>query len=378
MLKILVDGTPIRPNPSGIGLYAYQLIEELYRLQESENFQLSIAFQPSVKNWLKRNLSTPEKLTRYPDVKCLPFPVSITDLLTRYPNPFLSYLDSFLDSPDILHGLDHVVFPCRGSRKVMTVHDVTFIKYPEFVTSIVKTYTERIQRCLKWTDLIIANSESTKRDIIEYFGVKEESIHVTYLASRYSSLPDSIASPVLPFDTPYILFVSTLEPRKNLVNLIEAFDYLKNEYKLDHRLLLIGKKGWQYEPVFEKIDRSPFRDSIHHLDYIQDELIPYYYQKADVFVYPSFYEGFGLPVLEAMTLGCPVVTSRTSSLPEVAGDAAIFVNPRDSLDIAGGIWKVISDPENRQDLIAKGKQQAREFSWEKTARETLVAYRSIL
>jgi glycosyltransferase involved in cell wall biosynthesis len=379
MLKILVDGTALRPNPSGIGLYVHHLIDELYRLQESEGFQLSIAFQPSIKNWLNRNLSTPEKLAVYPDVRCLPLPVSITNILTRYPNPFLSYLETFLDAPDIVHGLDHVVFPCRNSLKVMTIHDVTFIKYPEFVTSIVKSYTRRIQQCLKWTDLVITNSESTKRDIIEYLGVKEDLIHVTPLASRYSSLDYS--SPIADSssaDKPYFLFVSTLEPRKNLLNLLSAFNYLKETYRLDHDLILIGKKGWRYEPIFEKIKASPFRESIHHLDYLSDELITRYYQKADAFVYPSIYEGFGLPVLEAMTCGCPVVTSNTSSLPEVAGEAAILVNPHDPVEIAEGMLKLISDSPLRQNLIANGKQQARQFSWEKTARETLTAYRSLL
>jgi glycosyltransferase involved in cell wall biosynthesis len=375
MLKILVDGTPIRPRPSGIGLYAYHLIEELDKLQTEENFQLSIAFQPSVKNWLKRNLQPPEKIASHSDIKCLPCPVSITNLLTRYPNPVLSYLETFLDSPDILHGLDHVVFPCRQSFNVMTIHDVTFIKYPQFVTSIVRTYTERVKRCLPWTDLVIANSQSTKRDIIEYLGVKEESIHVTPLASRYAN-PNLSRYPS-PRNEPYILFVSTLEPRKNLITLIDAFTYFKEKTKLEHQLILIGKKGWQYEPIFQKIATSPYRDSILHLDYLPDETVISYYQNADIFVYPSIYEGFGLPVLEAMTLGCPVVTSCTSSLPEVAGDAAILVSPHDSLEMAAAIEKVITDSQLRQDLIDQGKQQAQKFSWQQTARDTLTAYRSL-
>jgi glycosyltransferase involved in cell wall biosynthesis len=374
MLKILIDGTPIRPRPSGIGLYAYHLIEELHKLQSEENFQLSIAFQPSVKNWLKRNLHPPEKIASHSDIRCLPCPVSITNLLTRYPNPVLSYLETFLDSPDILHGLDHVVFPCRQSFNVMTIHDVTFIKYPQFVTSIVRTYTERVKRCLPWTDLVIANSQSTKRDIIEYLGVQEESIYVTPLASRYANL--NLSRYPSPCDKPYILFVSTLEPRKNLITLINAFTYFKEKTKLEHQLILIGKKGWQYEPIFQKIARSAYRDSILHLDYLPDETVISYYQNADIFVYPSIYEGFGLPVLEAMTLGCPVVTSCTSSLPEVAGDAAILVSPHDSLEMAAAIEKVITDSQLRQDLIDKGKQQAQKFSWQQTARDTLNAYRS--
>ncbi|GCA90515.1 glycosyltransferase family 4 protein [Microcystis aeruginosa] len=376
MLKILVDGTPIRQNPSGIGLYAYHLIAELAKLQNQENFSLSLCFQPSVKNWLRGNLSIPEKLQSYPEVKCLPIPVSLSNILTRFPNPLIPYLENFLDSPDILHGLDHVVYPCRQSRKVMTIHDVTFMKYPQFVTGIVKTYTQRIKQSLQWTDLVIANSASTKRDIIEYLGVNPEKIFVTPLASRYSSLPNYPSS--LTITKPYLLFVSTLEPRKNIINLITAFNYLKDRYKLDHNLILIGKKGWKYEPIFEKISQSPFRDSIQHLDYLADDLVADYYQKADVFIYPSFYEGFGLPVLEAMTLGCPVVTANTASLPEVTGDSAILINPDNPLEIAGAIYQVISDTSLRQELITKGKKQAAKFSWQKTAQATIKAYRFLL
>jgi glycosyltransferase involved in cell wall biosynthesis len=376
MLKILVDSTSIRQNPSGIGLYAYHLIEELAKLQTQENFSLSLCFQPSVKNWLRGNLSIPTKLQSYPNVKCLPIPVSLSNILTRFPNPLIPYLENFLDSPDILHGLDHVVYPCRQSRKVMTIHDVTFIKYPEFVNSIVKTYTQRIKQCLQWTDLVIANSESTKQDIIEYLDVPAEKIFVTPLASRYPSFPDNFSS--LAITQPYLLFVSTLEPRKNILNLISAFNYLKDKYKLEHKLILIGKKGWKYEPIFEKINQSPFRDSIQHLDYLDDDLVAAYYQKAAVFVYPSFYEGFGLPVLEAMTLGCPVVTANTASLPEVTGESAMLINPDNPLEIAEAIYKVISDNFLRQELIAKGKKQAAKFSWQKTAQATMKAYRYLL
>jgi glycosyltransferase involved in cell wall biosynthesis len=258
----------------------------------------------------------------------------------------------------------------------MTIHDVTFIKYPEFVTGIVKTYTQRIKQSLQWTDLVIANSASTKRDIIEYLDVNPEKIFVTPLASRYSSLPNPPSS--LTITKPYLLFVSTLEPRKNIINLIDAFNYLKDRYKLDHNLILIGKKGWKYQPIFDKISQSPFRDSIQHLDYLADDLVADYYQKADVFIYPSFYEGFGLPVLEAMTLGCPVVTANTASLPEVTGDSAILINPDNPLEIAAAIYQVISDTSLRQELITKGKKQAAKFSWQKTAQATIKAYLSLL
>jgi glycosyltransferase involved in cell wall biosynthesis len=215
--------------------------------------------------------------------------------------------------------------------------------------------------------------------------VNPEKVYVTPLASRYYAnyISPEVAEKLeleakYDFSKPYLLFVSTIEPRKNINSIITAFNLLKQNYKIEHQLVLIGKKGWSYEPIFAAIESSLWKKEIHHLDYLSDELVALFYSKADVFVYPSHYEGFGLPVLEAMTLGAPVVSSNTSSIPEVAGDAAILIDPQDSMQLAEAILKVISDRQLRQDLINRGKERAKLFTWERTARETLKAYRTIL
>jgi glycosyltransferase involved in cell wall biosynthesis len=159
------------------------------------------------------------------------------------------------------------------------------------------------------------------------------------------------------------------------LGLIEAFDGLKSQYQIEHDLVLIGQKGWLYEPIFERIERSPYRHQIHHLNYLPDEAVIEFYRHADVFVYPSHYEGFGLPVLEAMTLGTPVVCSNNSSLPEVAGDAAIMIDADDAIQIAEGIWKIIDNRNFREQLIQRGYDRAQQFTWRNTAVETLRAYR---
>jgi glycosyltransferase involved in cell wall biosynthesis len=387
MLKILVDVTPLREKPSGIGIYVSNLIKSLYHLQNGEDFQLGIYCQPSIKNWLVGNLPFPETFNQYEHLYKLPIPVNITSLLllARFPNPILSYFDRYLNKPDIIHGTDHFVYPSKNSLRVMTIHDLTFIKYPNYVPSIVKTYAIRIRECLKWTDLVITFSQNSKQEIIQYLGVEPNRIFVTPQASRYS--PENlsvqlnnqaIASLKYNLAQPYLLFVSTIEPRKNIINLIYAFNLLKQKYQIEHHLVLIGKKGWKYQKIFATIENSPWKSHIHHLDYLSDELVALFYAKADVFVYPSYYEGFGLPILEAMTLGTPVVTSNTSSIPEVAGDAALLIDPDDSTQLAEAILKVINDSQLRQELIHKGKERAKLFSWEKTARETLKAYRTLI
>jgi glycosyltransferase involved in cell wall biosynthesis len=385
MLKIAVDATSLTSNPSGIGLYVYNLINSLYALQKQENFQLQIAYHPRLKNWLLGQLSFPFLIRIDTPIYILPIPVTITSILSSFPNLILPYCEQYLGFPDILHGTDHVVYPCAKSLKVMTIHDLSFIKYPDFVSKVVRTYTERVERCLQWTDIVLTVSESSKKDIIDYLKVDPAKVYVTPLASRY--YPNYLSPEIIleldkqinyDFSKPYLLFVSTIEPRKNITAIISAFNYLKQKYKIEHQLILIGKKGWSYEPIFAAIENSPWKNEIHHLDYLSDELVALFYSRADVFVYPSHYEGFGLPVLEAMTLGAPVVTSNTSSIPEVAGDAAILIDPNDSMQLAEAILKVISDRQLRQELINKGKERAKIFSWERTAKETLNAYRTLL
>ena len=384
MFRVVVDATPISPKPSGIGLYVANLIHQLYSLQNQE-FQLEIAYQPGMKSWLTGKLDFPDYLKQYPHLHLLPLPVTISNLIARFPNPLTTYLEGSFGYPDIVHGTNYVVYPCRKSLRVMTIHDLTCIKYPNYIHSVVKSYADRIKQCLKWTNLVIAVSESTKRDIVEYLNVDPERIYVTPQASRYSDnyLSAERAQQLqnlcsYDFSKPYLLFVSTIEPRKNIDSLLRAFNLLKETHKLEHQLVLIGQKGWFYQTIFQTIESLPCKHHIHYLGYLADELVALFYSKADVFVYPSYYEGFGLPVLEAMKLGAPVITSNTSALPEVAGDAAILINPNDLDQLADAILRVVSDSQVRQNLIQKGRERAKLFSWERTALETVNAYKSLM
>ncbi len=382
-MKVTVEATPILPKPSGVGLYVLNLLAALESLQEPEGFQLGLAYQPSLKNWLRGNLAVPDVLTHYDPIAILPLPVRLLNVLAQLPGqPLMERLERRFGQPDIYHGTNYAVYPCRHSLRIMTIYDLSFIRYPNYVTAVVRTYAQRVNQCLAWTDLVITISESSKRDVVEYLGVPEERVWVTPLASRYAGDAlgnrDEAKKPQDLGDRPYILFVSTLEPRKNVVGLIQAFDQLKTTHRIDHQLVLVGQKGWQFAPIFEAIAASPWQHHINHLDYLSDAEVAYCYRHADVFAYPSLYEGFGLPVLEAMTLGCPVVTSNTSSLPEVAGEAALMVDPTSVEELAAALWQIIDDRPRRQSLIEQGHQQAAQFSWQRTSKATLSAYRSLL
>jgi glycosyltransferase involved in cell wall biosynthesis len=386
MFKVVIDVTPVDSKPSGVGLYVLNLVENLSKLQHPESFELGLAYQAGLKNWLQGKLDFPENLKHYSNLYQIPIPVRISNLLLDYlPQFFPHYLQPILENPNIFHGNNYTVYPYKNIQKIITIHDLSFIRHPEYVNSVVKQYTKRLIKCLEWTDLIITISESSKQDIIDYLKVPSEKVIVTPLASRYNAnflstlnLEKEVKNINYDLSKPYLLFVSTIEPRKNINAIISAFNFLKKRHKIEHQLVLIGRKGWNYEPIFTAIENSPYKNEIHHLDYLSNELVALFYSKADVFLYPSHYEGFGLPVLEAMTLGTPVIASNTSSIPEVTGNAAILIDPNDYMQLAEAILQVISDSQLRQNLINKGKIRADLFSWERTAKETLKAYKSII
>ncbi len=390
-MKIIIDGTPIKSNPSGVGLHLLNLIQWLYFLQNTNNlgfdYEMGISYQPGLKNWFKGKLAFPELINSYSNLYSLPLPVrTLNPFLLYAPNLFCNLFESNLAYPDIIHGTNFLVYPFKKSLKILNIYDLTFLRYPEYVNSVVKKYAEVVKQCLTWTDLVISSSESVKQDIIQHLDFPPDRIYVTPLASRYNrQYVKNLNYEILissfkkyHFSKPYILFVSNIEPRKNINALINAFNLLKQKYKIEHNLVLIGQKGWNYEPIFEAIANSPYHQNVYHLDYLSDELVATFYAKADVFVYPSHYEGFGLPILEAMIFSTPVITSNVSSMPEVAGDAALLINPDDPEQLAETILKVISDRQLRANLIAKGQERAKLFSWEKTALATLEAYKKVL
>lgn len=375
-VKVLFDCTSVRNPISGIGYHTYSLMKAL-KEGNFPDLELSFYRQPSFSQWLKNQRQFPDNLQEFSSIQFLPLPVTLSNLLGKS----AGYLTNNIDDYDIIHGTDHYVYPFRKGKKVMTIHDLTFLKYPQFCTNIVKQYTQRIKKCLQWTDAIITISQSSKQDIIDYLGFDKDKIFIIYGASRFNleylkNINIELIKKNINYDftEPYLLFVSTIEPRKNLINLIKAFNICKEKYRIPHHLILIGGKGWQYEAIFAEMENSPFVDYIHHLGYLTDAEVAVFYAHADIFVYPSFYEGFGLPILEAMTLGAPVITSSLSSMPEVGGEAAVYINPHDVEDLAKTINEVRCDRTLRENLIKKGKSRGKLYSWEKVARETLNAY----
>lgn len=266
---------------------------------------------------------------------------------------------------------------------VISVMDLSYIHYPELFKKL------DLYQLKNWTSYSVRNakrvltiSNASKNDIIKQYNTPSEKVEVAYPGIKVKSQMSKVKnsgqkSKVLEkysLKGDYILFVGTLQPRKNIVRLIEAYAKLKDSVI---ELVIVGKKGWLYEEILAAPRKYGVEEQVKFLEFVTDEDLSTLYQNAICFVLPSLYEGFGLPVLEAMQEGCPVITSNVSSLPEAGGDAAIYVDPKDTDDIAKKMQTLIKSKELQAELREKGYKQVKKFSWEKTAKETLAVLKDV-
>ncbi len=296
---------------------------------------------------------------------------------------YLLALELRLCPLDVLHSPDFIPPFRRRCRSIITIHDLGFLLYPQSLTKSSARYYGQIDQAVRNTDHIIAVSESTRRDIVRLLGVPEHKITVIYEAPRrfFHVLPDVDVRPRLRkrfgLERDFVLFLGTIEPRKNVPTLLSAFQQLLGHYHPEVDLVVAGAPGWLTDEVSGLVGRLGLSGRVHFLGRVSDEEVVWLYNATRMLVLPSFYEGFGLPPLEAMACGAPVVVSDVSSLPEVVGDAGLLVDPTDADQLTVAIWRLLSDEALRQELIGKGFRRAACFSWERAARETLELYRRV-
>ena len=284
---------------------------------------------------------------------------------------------------DLLHSPDFIPPFHRSFKSVITVHDLGFLLYPHFLTQASARYYGQIDQAVEGTDHIIAVSESTKHDTICLLGVPESKITVIYEAANPLYGPRDREEARAHVNKTYgleeyLLFVSTIEPKKNLPTLLQAFRDLVDQYKVNTKLIIVGREGWLSEGIVDLVDKLKLEDTVRFLGRVPLENLIYLYNGALALVHPSFYEGFGLPPLEAMRCGTPVVCSKVSALPEVVGDAALLLPPEEVSEWTVAMWRVIHDQELRAEMRAKGFERAKCFSLEKTVRETLDVYKRVI
>ncbi len=285
---------------------------------------------------------------------------------------------------DLYHALAFAGPVAISTPWVVTIYDLSFALYPQSFKTANRIYlTWAVRDAVRRADRIIAISASTQRDLVRIFGVAPDKIAVVYCGLNPAFAPaprEQVEAFRAQRGLPdrFILHVGTLEPRKNIARLIHAFADAKRRAHLPHRLILVGARGWKYADVDAAIAEENVADDVILAGYVPQDELPCWYRAADLFAYPSLYEGFGLPPLDAMACGTPVITSDASSLPEVVGDAGLVIAPDDTDGLADAIARVLSDRTLCEQMSARGLEQAAKFSWARAARETINVYRSIM
>lgn len=366
-MRIGIDARLVYYSQAGIGQYIAGLVKGLSECDEDNEFVLLqsrkdntvLASKP---NFSRKSLWTPSHHRL--EQLVLPFEISPLRL-------------------DILHSPDFIPPFRRDYKSVITVHDLAFLLYPHFLTEESARYYGQIDRAVRRADHIVADSVSTKRDIITFLGVPEAKITVIYAAANtiYRPIEDrKLLGEVREryhLHKPYALFVSTIEPRKNLPTLLRAFRQLLDHYKLEMTLAVVGKRGWFCGEVFAVAEELRLDDTVVFLDHVPVQDLVLLYNAARMHVHPSFYEGFGLPPLEAMSCGTPTIVANVSSLPEVVGDAGLLVSPEHTEGWTVAMWRLLTDDSLHQELSEKGLKRAKIFSWKKAALEALDLYRRL-
>lgn len=287
---------------------------------------------------------------------------------------------------DLLHEPHYVLPPLTRCRTVVTIHDCIHLRFPEYLPSRAAfAYAHAMIRlAARKADRVLTVSDASKRDILHYTGVAPEKVVVVHngLDARFATAPDADAMDRVrqrfQLDHPFVLYVGNIKPHKNLERLIAAFASMRADGPEGLKLVVIGDETSKHPGLRQAVHRHRLDKHVRFFGFQPAATLVTFYRLARAFVFPSLYEGFGLPPLEAMANETPVVTSNLSSLPEVAGDAALLVDPYDVASIAEGIRRAVTDEPLRQQLIAKGRARAREFSWARAAADTLAVYREVL
>jgi glycosyltransferase involved in cell wall biosynthesis len=380
-MKIGFDITTLSMPRTGIGQYQYNLLSALFKIDHENQYNLYAFNLRDNAKYSGLDFEIPFGNVRMHAYKIPQRLITAWWMMVRWP-----LLENITEKCD-LYQISEICQQPTHAKTVAFIHDITTILYPQY--HLIKNkilYHYRFKNIKKYANAVLTNSENTKRDVIERIGIPAERIFVTPFGvhERFKHFDDSEGRIVVQkvmkkygIEEPYICYLGTIEPRKNLNNLLKAFYELKHQEKIPHKLALIGKDGWFYEEIYRKIEELGLGGDVVRTGFVSDEDVPYLLNGAEVFVYPSFYEGFGLPVLEAMACGTPVVTSSGSSLSEVGGNAVKYVNPMSHSEIAGRILEFIKSSEEREKFSQMGIERAKHFTWKKCAIETLKIYKSI-
>ena len=364
-LRVGVDIRPFYEPLTGVGWYLYFVLHELAKHEDVELFLFGDARITEYGPELVADIPASARLCAF-DLRGMKWREAMRPMTAAAYVAWLALSDC-----DVFFGANYFLPRLHSSiakRRVITIHDLTYKRFPELLQKeTLKNLETQMAREIALADAIICVSESTRRDLLEFYPV-DPSRAITI----HSGLaPAPVAEPVEGLPKRYILFVSTIEPRKDLDTLISAYERLRLD---DVSLVVVGKVGWKSESILPRLRTR----GIVHLDYLPPSQLATVYENAEVFVFPSIYEGFGFPLLEAMRHGIPSIAARSSSLPEIGGDAALFFPPRDVDALETQLRRVLTDSSLREELARRGRARAAEFRWDVAGEKTLEVLRRVI
>lgn len=370
-MPIAIDYTPAFRQRAGIGRFVRDLTRTLIARDKDTEYRLVTFGRPPAED-LPSN------------AKFLPIPITERLALILWHRLHVPLpLDPFLRGADLYHGTNFLLPPLRRTPGVVTIHDLSYLTFPQFAEpSLAAFLTREAPRSVRAAAAICADSQATRDDLIRLLGVPAGKVTVVYGGVHPGFRPASgedirRAAAKYPLDRPYLFALGTREPRKNLAGLLDAFEILRNRQHMP-RLLIAGPEGWRQEGFATKLAHSPYRNDVISLGFVPEEDLPALLTASACFVFPSYYEGFGLPVLEALACAAPVVCGNASSLPEIGGDAVITAPASDAAAIADSIERVLLDGDLSRSLRERGPARAAEFRWEAAADVQREVYRRVL
>jgi glycosyltransferase involved in cell wall biosynthesis len=381
-VRVGLDVSLVPGQRVGVGQYAYQLARALGAVDRDTDYRLYPVFYHIVhpQYWHAALPAAPNMRVAFRHL-----PPTLVLRLWRRPGAE-RMKERLLGDVDVVHSTTYCAprFASRRRRLVVTIYDLTVLTHPEFhLPANVAHCLGGTRRAIERAAALIAISEHTRAELVERLGAPKDLVRVVHCAVdpglRRVTDPARLAAVRRRYALPehFALFLGALEPRKNVLRLVEAWAALDPAMRRDVRLVLAGAKGWLNDSIHARVAELGVERSVQVIGYVAEADVAALYSLATVFAYPSLAEGFGLPVVEAMACGTPVLTSDASSLPEVAGDAALCVSPTRVDEIAGGLARLLGDTALRRELARRGLERAARYSWERAARETLAVYRAV-